>query len=192
MAMVIAITAALLACATHVHPDTMARILHAENNGGNPLAVHVNHYDGRQPQPDTLEDAAAITRHFIQLGYTVDLGLAQINSRNLIELGTTVEEMLSADQCRNVAAGGAILAANYVKAAEKMGEGQAALGAAISAYNTGDWAKGYANGYVGRVMGSEVHLAAAATPAVPPPPDPYSAPTAVYVNERYALHVKVN
>jgi type IV secretion system protein VirB1 len=36
---------------------------------------------------------------------------------------------------------------------QTLGEGQAALQAALSAYNTGDFARGFANGYVARYYG---------------------------------------
>jgi hypothetical protein len=41
----------------------------------------------------------------------------------------------------------------YGRAIERFGEGQAALAAALSAYNTGGFTAGFANGYVARYYG---------------------------------------
>jgi type IV secretion system protein VirB1 len=60
-------------------------------------------------------------------GESVDLGLAQINSKNLPALGLTVEQVF--DPCTNVAAGASILAMGYQRAGS--------LGGALSMYNTG-------------------------------------------------------
>jgi type IV secretion system protein VirB1 len=44
--------------------------------------------------PNTVPEVAALANHWIARGFTVDLGLAQINSANLSALGLTVEEVL--------------------------------------------------------------------------------------------------
>ena len=138
------IAAALLACTLTVAPATTLKIIAAESHG-DPLALNVNHLIGPQPHASSVSDAAALARRFIAAGYSVDIGIMQINSRNLAALGYTIEDAL--DPCTNVRGGGAILTADYVKAVSRYGEGQQALLAAISAYNTGDWQRGFANGY---------------------------------------------
>jgi type IV secretion system protein VirB1 len=108
----------------------------------------------------------------------------QINSRNLAALGYTIEDAL--DPCTNIRGGGAILTANYARAVAHFGEGQQALLAAISAYNTGDWQRGFANGYVARVAGIP---AMSIPPKVQAPPNPYTATTIAYSREN--LHVRI-
>ena len=76
------IAAALLACAANVAPVTLAAVIRVESTG-NPLALHVNGLVGPQPHPTTVADAVNLAEHAIRLGYTVDLGLMQVNSRNL-------------------------------------------------------------------------------------------------------------
>ena len=152
------IPAALLACALHVAPVTLEAVIRVES-GGNPLDLNVNHLAGRQPHAETVADAVRIAKAYIRLGYSVDLGLMQVNSRNLASLGLTIEQVM--DPCTNIRAGATILTANYVRAAQQMGAGQPALLAALSAYNTGDFARGFANGYVGK------YLAGAPVPAMP-------------------------
>jgi type IV secretion system protein VirB1 len=139
--------AALLACAVGVAPATMDAIVHVES-GGVVTAVHINKWPGRQPRAGTVEEAVAIARSFIAAGYTVDLGLGQLNSRNLAALGYSIEDAF--DPCKNLAAGGRVLSGFYAQAVEKYGEGQTALAHALSAYNTGNLWAGFSNGYVSR------------------------------------------
>jgi type IV secretion system protein VirB1 len=182
------IAAALLACALHVAPATLEAVIRVESRG-NPLALHVNHLDGPQPVASSPAEAAAIARHYIGLGFSVDLGLMQINSRNLLALGDTIEDAF--DPCRNITGGAAILTADYARAVEQSGEGQPALLAALSAYNTGDFARGFANGYVGRVTGIPALGLASTTAAPPAPPDPLTAATIVY-SGKDDVHVTID
>lgn len=141
------IAAALLACAVNVADITMDTLVHVESGGRN-LALHVNHLIGPQPQAATKQEAVAIAQRYIADGFSVDLGLAQINSRNLSRLGYSIED--SFEPCKNLAGGAQILTANYASAAERFGPGQRALMAALSAYNTGDFYKGVTNGYLAK------------------------------------------
>lgn len=79
-------------CAPSVHPVTMDRIVRIES-GGNPLAINVNRLAGPQPRASDPAEAARIARSYIERGYSVDSGIAQVNSRNLAALGYSVEEM---------------------------------------------------------------------------------------------------
>lgn len=144
------IPAALLACALNVSPVTLEAVARVES-GGNSLALNVNRLQGPQPRPVGIAAAVRIAEGYIARGFSVDLGLMQVNSRNLPALGYTVEQVL--DPCTNVAAGGRILTANYADAARRMGEGQPALQAALSAYNTGSFSAGFRNGYVAKYVG---------------------------------------
>jgi type IV secretion system protein VirB1 len=183
------ITAALLACALTVAPITAEKIILAESGAdANPLALNVNHLAGPQPHATSVSEAAALARRYIAAGYSVDIGVMQINNRNLAGLGYTIEDAL--EPCANVRGGGAILTADYARASAQLGEGQPALLAAISAYNTGDFARGFRNGYVARVTGIPA-IADLSIPAKapPPPPDPYTATTLAYSHED--LHVRI-
>jgi type IV secretion system protein VirB1 len=137
-------------CAPNVAPATIEAIIHVES-GGNPYAVNVN-LDGGVPLAiDSPADAVAATRlaeHYIAAGYSVDLGLMQVNSQHLDSLGMTVEELLV--PCTNIGAGARILTAAYRAAVVHHGDGQQALLAALSAYNSGDFFKGWHNGYLAR------------------------------------------
>jgi type IV secretion system protein VirB1 len=187
---------ALLACAPNVAPVTVQAIAQVES-GDNPLAVNVNGIRVQPPPTANAKDAARLAERYIARGYSVDIGLMQVNSRNLAALGITVAQVL--DPCRNIHAAATILTADYAAAARTRGDGQAALQAALSAYNTGDFYRGFANGYVARYYGpggvpaltGGVRAAAAGMPAAPPsPPNPYTAGTTVYVGE--AMNVRID
>ena len=141
-----AILALASQCAPSVAPKTVLAIIQTESSG-DPFALNVN--GGRQPAGQSnAGDAAATARRFVAAGYSVDLGLGQINSRNMRWLGLTWETVF--DPCTNVAALARVLTTNYnsVKAGR---DPQTALRVALSMYNTGSQARGFRNGYVARV-----------------------------------------
>ena len=74
------------------------------------------------------------------------MGYAQINSSNLASLGLTVATVFK--PCVNLNAMQTVLQGNYERAANRHGQGQSALKAALSSYNTGHPHRGLANGYV--------------------------------------------
>jgi len=119
-------------------------------SSGDPFALNVN--GGRQPaRQNNAADAAATARRYVAAGYSVDLGLGQINSRNMRWLGLTWETVF--DPCTNVAALGHVLTANY-KSAIAGRDPQSALRVALSMYNTGSQTRGFRNGYVAKVVGN--------------------------------------
>ena len=172
------IAAALLACAASVAPDTLTAIVQVES-GGNPLAINVNNLSGPQPKANTPSEAVEMARRFIAAGFSVDLGMSQINSRNLRSLHYTVEDAF--DPCKNLAGGAAILTSFYDAAVTRYGGGQRALLAAISAYNTGSFWAGFENGYVNRVVGiPSIPMAESAISQTRRAPSPLTANTVVY------------
>jgi type IV secretion system protein VirB1 len=136
-------------CAPSVAPETVLAIVQTESSG-DPFALNVN--GGRQPaRQGNTADAAATAQRFVAAGYSVDLGLGQINSRNMRWLGLTWETVF--DPCTNVAALARVLTTNYnaVKAGR---DPQTALRVALSMYNTGSQTRGFRNGYVAKVVGN--------------------------------------
>jgi type IV secretion system protein VirB1 len=134
-------------CAPNVAPTTIAAIIQVES-GGNSFALGVNGPISNRPHPHNAAEAARLARHYMAQGYSVDLGLMQINSGNLRGLGYSVEQIL--DPCTNLKAGSRILSRGYSGATKRFGQGQAALKAALSAYNTGNYEQGFKNGYVAK------------------------------------------
>jgi type IV secretion system protein VirB1 len=173
-------------CAPGVAPETIQAIVRVES-GGHPLALGINSSAGRAV-PDGARQAAQLAERYIQRGYSVDLGLMQVNSRHLGSLGLSVAEAL--DPCTNLRAGAFILTQAYHSAAARYGEGQRALQAALSAYNTGNLEAGFRNGYVARYLTAPPALPSpytadtripleASAPSRYIPPNPYSAQTRI-------------
>ena len=141
-----AIFALAAQCAPSVAPETVLAIIQTESIG-DPFALNVN--GGRQPaRQSNATDAATTARRFVAAGYSVDLGLGQINSRNMRWLGLTWETVF--DPCTNVAALARVLTKNY-NAAIAGRDPQTALRVALSMYNTGSQTRGFRNGYVAKV-----------------------------------------
>lgn len=136
-------------CAPWVAPSTLAAIVRTES-GFKPLAIGINGGARLQRQPQNLEEAVATAKWLIANGYNIDMGLGQVNSANLAKTGLTVEHAF--DPCKNLAAAATILTWNYQSASRKTDNQQAALHAALSAYNTGSFTRGFSNGYVGKVI----------------------------------------
>lgn len=153
-----AIIALASQCAPSVAPETVLAIIQTESSG-EPFALNVN--GGRQPARQVnAADAAVTARRYVAAGYSVDLGLGQINSRNMRWLGLTWETVF--DPCTNVAALGRVLTANYNSAIAGR-DPQSALRVALSMYNTGSQTRGFRNGYVAKVVGNAGFASGGAT-----------------------------
>ena len=138
-------------CAPAIAQVTMAAVVQQES-GGNPLALHDN-TDGKSYRPASMAEAAKLARALIAQGHSVDIGLAQINSRNLTGLGMTVEQMLQ--PCENLRAAQAVLLDGWKRSGD--------LRATLSAYNAGQLASP-----VGVKYGASVYGKAGVTvPAIP-------------------------
>lgn len=154
-------------CAPTVAPQTVAAIVQTESHG-RPFALNVN--GGSQPPPQAnAASAAATAKRYIAAGYSVDLGLGQINSRNMRWLGLTWATVF--DPCTNIAALGKVLTQNY-SAAIAGRDPQTALRVALSHYNTGSSSRGFRNGYVAKVVGNAgiAEMVTAQEPTLSPPP----------------------
>ena len=115
----------LMMCAPAVDPVTMAAVVKQES-GGRPWVVN-NNTTRESATFESKSAAVAAAATAVGRGESVDMGLVQINSKNLPALGLSVAQVF--DPCTNVAAGASILAAGY----ERTGS----LGSALSIYNTG-------------------------------------------------------
>lgn len=140
-------------CAPWVAPSTLAAIVRTESRF-KPLAIGVNGGARLERQPGNVEEAVATAKWLIANGYNIDLGLGQVNSANLAKTGLSVESAF--DPCKNLAASATILQGNYRSASRRTSSEQAALHAALSAYNTGSFSRGFSNGYVQKVIGNAV------------------------------------
>ena len=143
-------------CAPSVHAQTLAAIARTES-GFQSTAIYDN-TTRRRYLPHTHAQAITLaTDLVIRQGHSVDLGIMQINSANLPALSMTVADVF--DPCRNIDAGARILTAGY-RPPGVGNDPQPALLRAVSRYNTGSPVRGFANGYVAKVVD-------AAAPRVP-------------------------
>lgn len=142
-------------CAPNVAQVTIERIIDHEG-GWDWLALNVNKLRGPQPHASTAAEAAKIARRYIAMGFSVDLGAMQINSKNLAGFGYTYDQIEQVfPVCTNLMLGSSILRSAYGRARANGHEaGQPALKAALSIYNTGNDTLGFQNGYVARYYGS--------------------------------------
>ena len=139
-------------CAPEVGRTTIAAIIQAESKG-NPLAIGLNGDNRLARQPRDLAEAVRWARWFVARGYSVDIGLMQVNAKNMARLGVSIERAF--DPCVNIRAGSLVLREFYQTARNAHGSTEMALHAALSAYNTGSLTKGFSNGYVKKVIGRQ-------------------------------------
>ena len=167
--------AALAQCAADVHPDTMTRLIRVES-GFNPYAIGV--VGGRLArQPRDLAEAQATARSLAERGVNFSVGLAQINRVNFRAHGLTLANAF--DVCANLRAAAAILRGCFERARGRHPEPHTLL-AALSCYYAGDFRRGFAHGYVARVIGASTVTppAVVSSRAEPsPPPSDVACPT---------------
>lgn len=148
-------------CAPAVAVETLLSVAKVES-GFDPLAIGVNGKPAVRVRATNKADAISKASALIAQGRSVDLGVAQINSRNLAWLGLTVEAAF--DPCRNLAASARVLQDGFGRSATRSDGEQPALLKALSYYNTGHPQRGFRNGYVAKVT----KAAAAIVPALRP------------------------
>lgn len=140
----------LLACAPAVDPVTMSAIVKQES-AGYPWSIFDN-TGKRSYRLASKAEAIMKATELISSGSSIDMGLAQINSKNLAWLGLSIGQVF--EPCKNVAAGARVLETGYKKTGS--------LTAALSMYNTGkpDSPRGLA-------YAKAVYKHAGAVPAIP-------------------------
>lgn len=177
-------------CAPHVAPATIQHIIRVES-GGDPLAININPKGvpggvRLQRKPTTAAEAAKTVNALLARyppsqypNFSIDLGLMQVNTKNLPKLGYSVEEMFA--PCTNVAAGASVLTNFYRSAVRSHAPGQPALLAALSAYNTGSFTSGFRNGYVAKYTNGAQPAAVRVQRAEPF--DPFTEETTVFIRQ---------
>ena len=163
-------------CAPQASSQTLLAVAQVES-ALDPLAIGVNGKTPRRLHPVSAADAINQAERLIADGANIDLGLGQINVRNLGTLGLTIADAF--DPCRNLAAAAQVLKADYDRAGPAPGAEQAALRTSLSLYNTGDVFRGFRNGYVAKVVQAADRIVPALQPDQHPPipAAPPSAPT---------------
>ncbi|MET3762095.1 lytic transglycosylase domain-containing protein [Sphingomonas sp. UYEF23] len=169
---VAAITVMAQKCASEVATEAVVPLVVTES-GGDDLSINVNR--GPRVRAGSVAEGAALVRRYMAQGYTVDVGLAQINSANFARLGVTVEQAF--DPCTNLRLASSLLQAGYGLASRRY-SGLDSISATYSLYNTGTLTRGFRNGYVGRVWSAASDLGTIqAAPPIPGAPAVASATT---------------
>lgn len=160
-----AITVLAQKCAPDVATQAVVPLVVTES-GGDDLSINVNR--GPRVRASSVAEGAALVRRYMAQGYTVDVGLAQINSANFARLGVTVEQAF--DPCTNLHLASSMLQEGYGLASRHY-TGLDAISATYSLYNTGTLTRGFRNGYVERVWSAASGLGTiAAAPPIPGAP----------------------
>jgi type IV secretion system protein VirB1 len=134
-------------CAPAAGPHAMAAIVKTESNG-NPWRIGDN-TTGQSLTLSSQDAAVAKATELAAQGHNLDLGLGQINIRNLPRLGLTISQVF--DPCTNLNAASQVLNWGLARAVKVNGQTLTSLYGAISAYNTGSLTAGFKNGYVQQV-----------------------------------------
>ena len=119
-------------CAPGVAPETLLSVVRTESRF-NPLAINVNSGVKLARQPRAKAEAVRMARTLLESGANFDLGLGQINSKNLGWLKLSIEDAF--EPCANLAAAGRVLTENYALASRRSSDPQGALRVALSLYN---------------------------------------------------------
>lgn len=148
-------------CAPGVPTDTMLAIARTESalyanaisiNRPSAAARRAGYRDGQLAltrQPKDRTEAIHWIRWFAAHAYTVSIGLMQVNVETARRYGVRPDQLL--EPCTNLRVAARILIVAYSSVARALGEGFAALDAALSLYNTGNPTAGLRNGYVADV-----------------------------------------
>src|SRR5258708_5303334 len=148
-------------CAPGAPADTLLAIARTESalyanaisiNRPSAAARRAGYSDGQlvlTKQPNDRKEATNWLHWFLLRGYTVSIGLMQVNSEVALRFHLKPEQLL--EPCTNLRVGAAILVSVYTDLAREIGEGFAALDVALSFYNSGNSFTGFRNGYVASV-----------------------------------------
>lgn len=132
-------------CSPNMHPAIVQAIVETESSF-NPFAIGVNRGSRLTRQPSNFGEAVQTAKRLLEQGANIDMGLGQINSANLQWLGLTVEQAFT--PCVNLQTLQHVYLHCYNKAG-KNGLGDR-MQRAFSCYNTGNFTKGFFNGYVAK------------------------------------------
>lgn len=135
-------------CAVNVAPSTMQAIITTESKS-NPLAIGINKGYKLKYQPKSNDQAKAWVNYLEKNNYNFDVGLAQVNIKNIHKYGYKAVDAL--DPCINLKMASDILRKNYKNAISGSRNQTEALQKALSAYNTGNYQSGFRNGYVQKI-----------------------------------------
>ena len=141
--------ALLAACLEHGTDHDLMRAIAKQESLGVPTAFYINQWNLDQFSGLSVKDAILVSTTMVAEGFTVDVGLMGINSRNIAKFGLSISAAF--DPCTNIKLGEKILVNNISYAQNHGHQGDEAIQVALSLYNTGSMTRGFDNGYVDKV-----------------------------------------
>lgn len=142
-------SAILLACLETDIDHELIRAIATQESAGVPTAFYINKWSMDQFKELSLEEAIMVSEKVIEDGFTVDVGLMGINSRNISRFELSVSQAF--EPCMNIKLGERIISENIQHADDMGHSGVDSIKAALSMYNTGSLHRGFTNGYVDKV-----------------------------------------
>lgn len=150
-------------CSPSIDPAIVQAIVKTESSF-NPFAIGVNRGNRLAKQPNSFGEAVQVAKRLLTQGVNIDMGLGQINSANMNWLNLSVEQAFN--PCSNLQALQYVYLHCYNKA------GNTGLGdrvqRAFSCYNTGNFTKGFNNGYVAKATNNFNQLVAKMAQSIAP------------------------
>lgn len=146
-------------CKHNQVPTEIVRKIMKVESSKNQLSINVNH-DGKSLvsfNPKTKLEAKKIAIEWMNKGYTVDVGLMQLNSENFSKFNISIDEAL--EPCTNIKVASTIYN-NFYKLTNKNDNEILRIQQALSGYNTGNLLNGFKNGYVAKYEISSSDLVA--------------------------------
>ncbi len=109
----IALPSLIQHCVPNIAQASMLAIVQVESKG-NPLALSLNKGYKLQFQPQSKAQAQKWVEYLDKHSYNFDIGLAQVNIKNVNKYGYKATDLL--DPCINLKIGSSILIKNYTSA----------------------------------------------------------------------------
>jgi type IV secretion system protein VirB1 len=147
----------IAACGLVLSPSIVGGIVDTES-ARKPYRINVNSKTMKVVSYsfNTENEAVSFSKDLISQGYSIDMGIGQINSINLPSVNLTVEDIFK--PCPNLIALQTIFLRGYnLKVDRNLSAAQKEF-AALSRYNTGHPRYGIKNGYVKKVISAKLKI----------------------------------
>ena len=149
----------MMTCAPLVHPNTLRALIEVES-GGNPYAVSINYPQAMSvaglglpsfSQPHSRLEALSLSQRLLRQGYSVSVGLAQINVEHLAQSDRRIEDLFN--PCANLAAAQRVLLDCDSNQPQRIGpDASLRLRRTLACYNAGHYASVMGSRYASAVM----------------------------------------
>ncbi len=139
----------IMHCAPNIDIKLMESIIYVESKG-NQYAINVNKGDHLTRQPYNYIEAIGWVNYLEKNNYNFDVGIAQINIKNIHKYGLRGIDALN--PCVNLELANIILVNDYILV-RKTFKYNLVLNT-LSIYNSGNYITGYKNGYIKKILAS--------------------------------------